>query len=81
MDGGARRRRQRAAMKSLGDLQALHIELLQSEVMTRLDGVSLARLEAVSTAFRGRVLSTERAAQEAVTRLNGGDARAAARWR
>lgn len=81
MEHTARQARQCATMTALGALAGLPTELLQSEIMTKLDGVSLGRLEAVSTAFRGRIVSAERAAEEAVLRLNGGDARLAARFR
>lgn len=81
METASRRARQQVAMADLGALAVLPTELLQSEIVSRLDGVSLGRLEAVSTAFRGRVVSAERAAEETVLRLNGGDARLAARWR
>lgn len=64
---------------NFGSLGLLPVELVQSEILLRLDGASLARLEAVSTAFRGSQLSTERAAQAAVLQLT--DAAAAGRFR
>lgn len=67
------------ASDSLGALAAMPTELVQ-DILSHLDASSLARLEAVSTAFRGRELSTERAAEEAVLRLCGEPLRAA-RWR
>lgn len=67
-----------AAGDDLGAFSCLPTEILQ-EILAQLDAASLARLEAVSTAFRGRHLS-ERAAQEAVLR-SCGDPQRAARWR
>lgn len=67
-----------AAGNDLGAFSCLPAEIMQ-KILAQLDAASLARLEAVSTAFRGRHL-TEGAAQEAVLRLCG-DPQRAARWR